>query len=266
MFGLLRRFFPCVFILFFFQLSAGVKIVTESFDHLKNEKSSGSLLIDGDMVKIDTSEESEQTVIYDLAKKEVIIINHKDKTWMKATKKQIDDSKATVIQNKKDLQAKRRVALAQLSPEQRAEIETKMQLMLGSDDEVPVTYVNTGKTAKWGNSDCVVYDGMTGKEKTEEVCTIESKKLKCSLIEIERLSQIRLDYTMEENDVSEWKDIKKTGVPVIQKSYHKGTLVVTNTFVSFESAKIPADSFKVPAEYKQTASPFESLPVVPEKK
>ena len=41
---------------FFFHAFAGVKIVTESVEHSNNEKSSGTLMIDGDLVRVETSE------------------------------------------------------------------------------------------------------------------------------------------------------------------------------------------------------------------
>jgi len=252
--------------LFFLNLSAGVKITTESVEHSDNVKSSGVLMIDGDMVKVETSEDAEQTVIYDLAKKEVTLISHKEKTWMKMTKKQIDDSKAHVKEQMKAAIAQQQAALAQLAPEQRAQLEAQMKMMLGNEEKIPVKYVKTGKKGKWGNGECEIYDGMRGAEKTEEICTVAPKKLKCSLVEVERLKQISLDYAMDENDVSAWKDMQNIGVPVIHKIVQNGKVIVTNTLVSFENTKIPSEAFKVPAGYKQTASPLESVVPAPPKK
>lgn len=153
--------------LFFLNLSAGVKITTESVEHSDNVKSSGVLMIDGDVVKVETSEDAEQTVIYDLAKKEVTLISHKEKTWMKMTKKQIDDSKAHVKEQMKAAIAQQQAALAQLAPEQRAQLEAQMKMMLGNEEKIPVKYVKAGKKGKWNNSECEMYDGMRGAEKTE---------------------------------------------------------------------------------------------------
>jgi hypothetical protein len=250
----------------FFQLTAGVKIVTESVDNSNSEKSSGTLMIDGDLIRVETSESGEQSVIYDLAKKEVILINHKEKSWMKMTKKQIDDSKAHVKEQMKAAVAQQQAALAQLAPEQRAQLEAQRQMMTGNENKKPVNYVKTGKTGKWGTGECEIYDGMRGDIKTEEICTVVPKKLKCSLVEIERLKQITLDYAMDENDVSAWKDVKNMGVPVIHKSFLNGKVVVTNTLISFENTKIPIENFKVPADYKQTSSPLDSVVPATEKK
>jgi len=255
-----------VLILLSFQISAGVKIVTESVEHTNNEKNTGVLLIDGDMVKVETSEAGEQTVIYDLAKKEVTLINHKEKNYMQMTKKQIDESKAHA---KKQLAAaleQQKAALSQLPAEQRAQIEAQMKMIMGSENKTPVKYSKSGKKGKWGNSECVIYDGKRDTVKVEEICTVVPKKLKCSLVEIDRLRQISLDYAMDENDVTAWKDVKNMGVPVIHKMFENGKLAVTNTLVSFEKTKIPAESFKVPVGYKKTTSPLESVKPVPQKK
>lgn len=264
--NLFKAFLTVAVIFFFFHIFAGVKIVTESVDHSSNEKSSGTLLIDGDLIRVETSESGEQSVIYDIAKKEVILINHKDKNWMKMTKKQIDDSKDYEKKKVKEARDLQMANLAQLSPEQRAQVEAQMQMITGNENRKPVNYVKTGKTGKWGTGECEIYDGMRGDIKTEEICTVVPKKLKCSLVEIERLKQISLDYAMDENDVSAWKDVKNMGVPVIHRSFQNGKVVVTNTLVSFENTKIPIESFKVPADYKQTSSPLDSVVPVPEKK
>lgn len=257
---------PTIILLIFFKVFAGVKIVTESLEHSNNEKSSGVLMIDGDKIRVETSESGEQTVIYDLAKKEVILINHKQKSWMKMTKKQIDDSKASVKIQMKAAIAQQQAALAQLAPEQRSQLEAQMKMMLGNEDRLPVKYVKAGKTEKWGNDKCEIYNGLRGADKTEEICTVIPKKLKCSLVEIERLKQISFEYAMDENDVSAWKDIYSTGIPVIHKIVQNGKVIVTNTLISFENTKIPIETFKVPSEYKQTSSPLDLVTPVPEKK
>jgi hypothetical protein len=264
--NLFKAILTVAFVFSFFQLFAGVKIVTESVDHSSNEKSSGTLMIDGDLIRVETSEDAEQAVIYDLAKKEVLWINHKEKNWMKMTKKQIDDSKEYVKRKMQEARELQKANLAQLAPEQRAQIEAQMQMMTGNENKKPVNYLKTGKKSKWGDSECEIYDGMRGDIKAEEICTVVPKKLKCSLVEIERLKQISLDYAMDENDVSAWKDVKNMGVPVIHKIISNGKVVVTNTLVSFENTKIPIENFKVPAEYKQTSSPLDSVVPAPEKK
>ncbi|MGI6395119.1 MAG: hypothetical protein ACOX2F_10415 [bacterium] len=251
----LKLVFVISMIFITFQLFGGVKITTESKDEVSGEKSSGTLLIDGDFVRVDTSESAEQSAIYNLAKKEVIILNHKEKTWLKMTKKQIDDSREFVKKQFKTMMEQQQAALVQLSAEQRAQLEIQMQMLLNDENKTPVKYVKKATKAKWGKGECTIYDGMRGDIKVEEICTVIPKNLKCSLVEIERLREVTLDYAINQNDVSAWKDVKNIGVPVIHKLFQNGKLVVTNTLISFENMKIPIESFKVPADYKETSLP-----------
>lgn len=247
-----------LFMLSSFSLFGGVKIITESIDHASNEKNIATLLIQGDKVLMETTGEDAQTVIYDLVKKEVQIVNHKDKTWMKMTKKQIDDSREYMKKHMKSVIEQQKAALAQLPVEQRAAVEAQMDVMLGEKDHVPVKYANTGKKGKWGNSQCSVYDGMVDKIKVEEICTVPQDKLPCSLAELDKLKQISVDYGPKGDVESAWKEIKVTGIPVIIRYYQTGKLVTTNTFASFEKAEIPLNKFDVPAGYKQVQSPLEA--------
>ncbi|HPS30582.1 MAG TPA: hypothetical protein PLZ43_10030 [bacterium] len=254
------------FLLSSFSLFGGVKIVTESIDHESNEKNIATLMIQGDMVLMETKGADAQTVIYDLVKKEVNIINHKDKTWMKMTKDQIDKSREYMKKQMQTVIDQQKTALAQLPAEQRAAVEAQMQVMLGDKDNIPVKYTATGKKGKWGKHECTVYDGMIGNIKVEEICTIAQNKIPCSAGELDKLKQISVDYGPKGEAESAWNDVKLNGVPVIIKYFQKGAVVTTNTFATFEKADIPAGKFTVPADYKQTPSPFDAIQVPKENK
>lgn len=248
-----------LFSLGFSSLYGGVKIITESIDHENNEKNIATLYIQGDMVMMETKGDDAQSIIYDLLKKEVTIVNHKDKTWMKMTKDQIDKSREYMKKQMQAMIEQQKATLSQLSPEQRAAVEAQMQVLLGEKDNVPVKYVNTGKKGKWGTNECAVYDGMIDKIKIEEICTVAQDKIPCSMAELDKLKQISLDYGPKGEAEAAWKDIKTTGIPVVIKYFQTGRIMNTNTFASFEKAEIPADKFKVPADYKQSPSPFDAM-------
>lgn len=255
-----------LFLLGFFSLYGGVKIVTESIDHENNEKNLATLYIHGDLVMMETKGDDAQTIKYDLIKKEVTVANHKDKTWMKMTKDQIDQSREFMKKQMQSMIEKQKAALSQLSPEQRAAVEAQMQVMLGEKDNVPVKYVNTGKKGRWGTKECAVYDGMIDKIKVEEICTVAQDKIPCSMSELDKLKQISLDYGPKGEAEAAWKDIKTTGVPVTIKYFQTGKIINTNTFASFEKADIPSEKFKVPSDYKQIPSPFDAMRSPAEKK
>lgn len=243
----------------------GIKIITESVDHINNQKASGVLLIAGEKIRVDTDDEGDQSIIYDLEKKEVTIINHKEKSWIKLTKKQIDDSKAQIKAHMDMIIEQQKAALQGLSEEQRKQVEAQMKEIMGETESVPVKYIKTGKKEKWNDLPCILYDGMSGKVKTEELCTVMAKDLKCSVDELDKLRQISTDFAINDQEgISAWNNIKELGVPVVHRAIENNKTVFTNTLVSFEKVEVPKDKFSVPSKYKEIQMP--SLDKEPEVK
>ena len=236
-------------------LFGGVKIITESIDKNSKEKNVGTLLIDGDNVRIDPKENSEQTVLYNLKTKTVTILNHKDKSYMSMTKAEIDQMKEQMKAKMKAIMEQQKAALAQLPPEQRATVEAQMKMMTGEDDKTPVKYKKTGKTEKWNGKTCTYYEGTKGGVKIEEMCTVPAKKLKCSIIELERLVQVGNDYSMNGKGESSWQEFKTRGVPVKNITYSNGKVVGTHSIISIDKAKIGLEKFRIPKGYKKTEMP-----------
>ena len=253
----LRKVFLILCLLGTLPAYAGVKITTESQDHADDSKTSGVVLIDGDMVRVDMDTEVGQAIIYDLKKKEVTIINHQEKSWTKLTKKQIDESRALIKKQMENIMEQQKAVLQSLPPEQREKVEAQMKEIAGSTRVIEIKYIKSDKKGKWQKQECQIYDGMIDGVKVEELCTVVPKKLKCSLVEIEKLKQISTDFAI--NDYQEggsaWNNIKDIGVPVIQKSIENGKVIYTNTLVTFENIKVPVDKFKIPDNYKEIQMP-----------
>ncbi len=258
-------FFSLLFILTF-QLAGGVKILTESINHSDGgKKASGTVFIEGNMVRVDLEGESGQSIIYNLDKMDITIINHPEKSWIKITKKQIDDSRAQIKKQMEMIMEQQKAVLEGLSPEQRAAVEAQMKEITGQTDALRVKYTKTDRKGKWNKQECTIYDGMAGNRKVEEICTVPPDKLNCSTDEIEKLKQISTDFAVNDyqDGSAAWHSIKETGIPVIQKSIDNGKTIFTNTLISFQNKKISADKFKVPAEYKEVKMPtMEKTPPV----
>ena len=235
-------------------LFGGVTIITESVETKTKEKNVGTFLIDGDNVRIEPQENGDQTILYNLKKKTVAVLNHKEKSYMSMTKDQIDKMKIQMKTQMKAIMAQQKAALSQLAPEQRATVEAQMKMMSG-EDETPVKYTKTGKTEKWNGKTCVYYAGTKNGVKVEEMCTIPPKKLKCSMIELERLVQIGNDYSMNGQGDPSWQQFKTRGVPVKNITYKDGKILGTHSIVSISKTKIGIEKFKIPKGYKKTEMP-----------
>jgi len=237
-----------------FSLFAGVTIITESVETKTKEKNVGIFLIDGDNVRIEPQENGDQTILYNLKKKTVTVLNHKEKSYMSMTKDQINQMKVKMKAQMKAIMAQQKAALSQLAPQQRATVEAQMKMMSG-EDKTPVKYTKTGKTEKWNGKTCVYYTGTKNGVKVEEMCTVPPKKLKCSLIELERLVQIGNDYSMDGQGDPSWQQFKTRGVPVKNITYKDGKILGTHSIVSISKAKIGIEKFKIPKGYKKTEMP-----------
>lgn len=238
-----------------FSLFGGVTIITESVETKTKEKNVGTFLIDGDNVRVEPQEGSDQTVLYDLKKKTVTVLNHKEKSYMSMTKDQIDQMKVKMKEQMKAIMAQQKAALSQLAPEQRAAVEAQMKMMSGEENKVPVKYTKTGKTEKWNGKTCTHYVGKRNGVKVEEMCTVPAKKLKCSLIELERLVQIGNDYSMDGQGDPSWQEFKTRGVPVKNITYKDGKVSGTHSIISISMNKVGIEKFKIPKGYKETKVP-----------
>ena len=183
------------------------------------------------------------------------MLNHKDKTYIQMTKAEIDKMKVQMKAKMKAIMEQQKAALAQLPPEQKAAVEAQMKMMSGQDDKTPVIYKKTGKTEKWNGQTCTYYEGTKGALKVEEMCTVPTKKLKCSLIELERLVKVGNDYSMDGKGEPAWQEFKTRGVPVKNITYVNGKVVGTHKIVSIEKTKVGIEKFKIPKGYKKTEMP-----------
>jgi hypothetical protein len=256
----LRAVLIATTLLFTISLFGGVTIITESVETKTKEKVIGVFLIDGDNVRIEPQENGDQTILYDLKKKTVTVLNHKEKSYMSMTKDQINQMKVKMKEQMKAIMAQQKAALAQLAPEQRAAVEAQMKMMSGEEKEVPVKYTKTGKTEKWNGKTCVSYTGTRNGVKVEEMCTVPPKNLKCSMIELERLVQIGNEYSMDGQGDPSWQEFKTRGVPVKNVTYKDGKILGTHSIVSIGKTKIGIEKFKIPKGYKKT-----EIPKMPEK-
>lgn len=260
MFFKFKTFLTVLTLLSTLSLFGGVKIITESTDTSTKEKVVGTLLIDGDNIRMDPKENSEQTILYNLKNKTVTLLNHKDKTYMTMSKTEINKMKTQMKAQIKAIMEQQKAALAQLPPEQRAAVEAQMKMMAGEEDKTPVIYTKMKKTEKWNGKTCTYYKGMKGKKKVEEMCTVPAKKLKCSLVELERLVQVGNEYSMNGEGEPSWQEFKTRGVPVKNVSYSGGKVVGTHKIVAIDKANIGIDKFKIPKGYKKT-----QMPAIPKK-
>ncbi len=116
-----------------------------------------------------------QIVIFDGVKQVLYLVNPERKTYSEMTKEDADKLGAQV----NDAMAQMQAQMANLPPEQRAQIEAMMKgrgmgAAMGGASKPEYKKTGTSTVGKWT---CDKYEGYTNGQKTNEVCSVEAKAL-----------------------------------------------------------------------------------------
>src|ERR1051325_3051997 len=123
---------------------------------------------------------AENTVIFDGVKQAMYIVDDAKKSYSEITKEDLDRMAAQVSQMQSQMQG----AMANLTPEQRAQIEGMITRGrggrgmpgMGAAAAAKPTFKKTG-TDKVGKWTCDKYEGYESERKTSEVCTVAPSAL-----------------------------------------------------------------------------------------
>ena len=125
-------------------------------------------------------------VLFDGPTQVIRIVDEAAKTYNEMTKADVDGMGAQMAGVTAQMQA----AMANMSPEQRAQVEAMMKARGGSVPGAGIfpparteyTKVGTDKVGKWT---CDRYEGFKNGEKTSEVCTVDPKVLGITAADLE---------------------------------------------------------------------------------
>jgi Domain of unknown function (DUF4412) len=129
-----------------------------------------------------------QTVIFDATKQVVDIINVDRKTYTEMTKADLD----RLGQQMQDMMGQMQSMMANMSPEQRAQMESMMRgrgrgPAMPSAPKTEYRKVGTDKVGKWT---CDKYEGTQNGQKVAEICTVPPAALGLSAADIDLLQQL----------------------------------------------------------------------------
>ena len=208
---------------------------------------------------------AQSAVVFDGTKQTMFIIDDNRKTYSEITKGDLDRLAAQMSQMQSQMQG----AMANMPPEQRAQIEAMMRGRGGAGmpgmpaPPAKPTFKKTG-TDKVGKWTCDKYEGYEGDRKTTEVCTVDPKALGLaesdfavskefakffSTLMPQRSSQIFSIGTLEDRGY--------VGVPVRSINYGAdGSVQGTTELVDISHQNIPDSTFAPPSGYQKTDMGF----------
>jgi len=190
------------------------------------------------------------------------IIDDADKSYImfdKATMEQLAKKIGAAMEKMKE-------QLAQLPPEQRAQMEQMMPGMAGGDRKWIVEAVDTGKSDKVDGRTCRLWDIKRDGELDDQICVVPFTALpgkenfqamfaNFATVFEEMAKSVPMLAGMMSNEFS--AQAKVNGFPVRSRGYENGTLGGDEQLMQvWREEAIPASMFEIPAGYKQKQMPM----------
>jgi len=186
-----------------------------------------------------------------------------------ADKSYIMFDKATMEQLAKKINEameKMKAQLAQLPPEQRAQMEAMVPGLAGGDKKWTVEAIDTGKSDKVDGRACRVWDVKRDDKLDDQICVVPYSALpgkenfqamfaKFAKVFEEMAKSVPMMAGMMTNEFS--AQAKVNGYPVRTRGYENGVLGDTEQLLKvWREEAIPASTFEIPAGYKQKQMPM----------
>ena len=198
---------------------------------------------------------AQNTVVFDGAKQAMYLIDDSKKTYSEITKDDLDKFAAQMQQAQQQMQS----AMANVPPEQRAQIEAMMRsrgrgmAAMGAPAAKP-TYKKAG-TDKVGKWSCDKYEGYEGDRKTSEVCTVAPTALGLAASDFDVTKQFAKFFSGIMPQMSDrvfslgsLEDRGFVGVPIRRISYGAdGSVQDTSELTDITHQNIPDSTFAPPS-------------------
>lgn len=236
-----------------------VSLLADSRITFKATEGGGSMLqtIAVGQGKLRIDADATTSLIVDPKAESIVIVMHQQKQFMRMTRAQIEALSGMLDGAMKQMQA----TLAAMSPEQRKKAEASMGGMLGGS---PITTAGTGKTATVAGHTCRIFQTSMSGKPIAEVCygdlaairmpaadraTVEAA-MKMGRDMFDRLARGPLAQFAKAAPFS------ADGVPLRTTEFGQDGTRRTSEFTGVATAALPADTFTVPAGYKEQQMPM----------
>jgi hypothetical protein len=197
-------------------------------------------------------------VLFDGPTQVIRFVDDAAKTYNEMTKADVDGMGAQMA----GLTAQMQQAMANMSPEQRAQVEAMMKARGGGvpgaggpPARTEYTKVGTDKVGKWT---CDKYEGFRNGEKTSEVCTVDPKVLGITPADLEITRQLADFFSKMAPQTSDvvfrvgsGADKMFAGVPVRTSTFGARPMVMEITEVGRQN--FSDSTFVVPSDYQKVA-------------
>jgi hypothetical protein len=246
---------------------AGVVLEIETKDHRSNESGTVVTLVDGKDLKMTITsggDQEESEMIFRGEKREMIVVDHDDKTFMVIDEAMID----SIGDQLSGYEAQMREALKDVPPEQRAMVEKMMKGRMPAPAKAParpkIEFRNTGDHDTKNGYPSVKYEATINDRKTQEFWVtdwdnvdggddvVEAFQAMAEFFKHMRDSMPRFgaDDDADDNPFEHMQEMD--GFPVLTYDYASdGSIASESSLRSSTQRAVAAAEFEPPAAYKQ---------------
>jgi hypothetical protein len=196
-----------------------------------------------------------QIVIFDGAKQLMDLVNPEDKTYNEITKADVDKLGGQMS----DAMSRMNQAMANMTPEQRAQVEAMMRGRMGgaAAAAAKTEYRKTGsdKVGKWS---CEKYEGYRNGQKVSDLCTVQPSALGFSAGDFSVTQEMQAFFSKLMPQQADHvfalgrADQGYSGVPV-RSTFYSGDTEMTMEVTDISRQNIPDSTFQVPDGYQKRA-------------
>ncbi len=260
-------------LIFLFSLSlnsfAGTQAIMQQFKkgQATNEKTIISVhehLLRMDNTGAKNSQDSSQ-VVFNTKKKEMLIIDHKDKTFTRMDSAMFQKINKKLQMAKKQMEAQ----LAKMPPEQREMMRSMMgNMMQGvTANQKNSKWIKTSRTSNVANYRCSISEYLVDGKKTREYCLASSnefdgeRELLLAMKEMSVMFRELFDSLSETlpmlKDTNPFYELEGIdGFPVSITEYNNGKVKETSKLISVKRKSFVAGFFTAPKGYKEEKPDF----------
>jgi len=217
--------------------------------------------VEGNMLRIEHSGNENSLAVFDTAKKEMLMVDKKERSYMRMNRDTFDKIKEQMDKARKQMEAQ----MANMPPQQRDMIKKMMgdKLNMFTKPKTRTTkFVETGRSDKAAGYSCKITEYFVDNKKKTEFCITPQEKIKgaqdiyqamknMATMFKELYESLSQSFPMisESNPFSEID--KQGGYPLIITQFESGSKTERNELKSIESKSFNKSFFLPPKGFKE---------------
>lgn len=240
---------------------AGTQILMQEFRSGKATKNTIIISVEGDWMRIDNGSKKkskqDSQMVFNVSKKEMLVINHKKKTYNRMDEVFFKEVTQKMMKAKKLMDEQ----LARMPPEQQKMMGKMMGGAMGTETKKQSKFIKTSRRGKYAGFDCQVTEYLLDGKKHRELCLASIDDIKAAgniFKALKGMSKMFKDLFQSISkalpvlsDSNPFHEIDKLdGFPIAITEFEKNKPGKSDELVSIKEKSFDKDFFAPPDGYK----------------